>query len=160
MAVEAFVSDQLTNARKRPVVMNETVDNRGKLRFAHFYKKAGVAGDANTTCDLCELPPGRVRVLGNLSRVAFTAFGAARVLDIGHRAYKKIDGEAEAEDLDAFDNDLDVSAAGAAALGNNISLDDTFNITSMGGVTIACQVTGGTWPLNGELKGYIAYLTD
>jgi len=160
MAILALVSDQLTNAAAKPVVMNRTIDMLGKLRFAYFSKTGVAAGDDGTNCDLVLLPKGNIRVLGALSRVAFSAFGASRVLDLGHRAYDKIDGVSEAVALAAFDNDIDISAAGAAAIGNALSYEDSYVLTSKNGVMVCALVTGGTWPIGGIIRGYIAFLAD
>lgn len=153
MAVQAYKSDQLADGyRGRPT------EDHGKLRLAYFKSTVTVQGDALSTFDLCKLPTGAVRVLPGLSRISCSALGAARVLDVGHRAYtKKGDGTQEAEALNAFANDIDVSGAVAgAAIGTAIKYD----LYSTGGVTVAAQVAGGTVPVNAVLEGYIAYVYE
>src|SRR5690606_24556732 len=104
-------SKQLAADRRYPI------DDHGKLRFMPFYYKNETGGTLadGTQIDLNDLPPGRVRILPNLSRYRVTALGTSRTLDIGLRAYndKSIpdDDSGEIEDDDALVADKDVSAA-------------------------------------------------
>lgn len=134
-----------------------TTEDHGKVRLAYF-KATMQAGDAGSTIDLVRLPTGAVRVLPGLSRISCEALGAARVLDVGHRAYvKKGDGTEEAQALSALADDIDVSGAVAgAALGTKIKYD----FYSVNGVTIAAQVNGAAMPADKVLEGYIAYVYE
>lgn len=157
MAVEAFKSVQLgDDYRAYPV------DDHGKLRYQYFNLAAtSVAGDANTTIDLCDLPPGRVRLLPNLSRITTSAFGAGRTLDVGHLAYdEKEIGDAdqvEAADPDAFIDGMDVSAAVNAAAFSTVL---KFDIFSKAGVRVQATVLGGTIPQGATMSGLLAYLYE
>jgi len=76
MAVEAFKSTELGDDYRGSPQNDHT-----KVRFQYFNLPATtVAGDANTTIDLCDLPPGQIRVIPELSRLLPSAFGASRVL--------------------------------------------------------------------------------
>lgn len=157
MAVLALTTTQKDGTtRKRPF------DQHGKLRFDYFELPAvAVAGDANTTIELCDLPPGAVRILPGLCRLKASAFGASRTLDLGHRAYAKADyasgGEDEAEDVDAFIDGRDVSSATDAAWSTTVLKYDIF---SKAGVTLFATVLGGTIPVGATLSGLVAYLYE
>jgi hypothetical protein len=155
MAVEAYKSAQIAS---NGVSLKASFEDYAKLRYSFFSLTPGVIGDANSTCDLVILPPGRVRVLPFLSRIATGAFGASRVLDIGHRAYTKEGGAIEAEALNAFVNDLDVSSAVALTAWSSTVLK--YDMFSRSGIVISALVAGGTWQLAGTLNGCIAYLVE
>ena len=159
MAVTAGKSNLLTNADAG--VANEPHDASGRLKVVRFsYTQAG-AGDANSTVELVKLPRGRLRIYGVMSRIAFSAFGASRVLDIGWRAYEDFAGATVAADPDGIDNDINVASAGISALGNALAAtDDTLEIESGTGVTIFATVAGGTIPDAATLTGYIVYAKD
>ena len=158
MAVENFISIQQTEGYR-----SYPVEDHGKLRYQYFEVPAAnvtPAGDANSTASLCLLPPGRVRVLPWLSRVSGGIFGASRTLDIGHAAYQKRDsaGEAqEAENLEAFLANLDVSSATAAVSFGTVLKYDLY---SKSGVEVKARIQGGTWPVNIPLAGFLAYLYE
>ena len=157
MAVLALKSIQETpGVRKRPI------DDHGKLRFEYFeLAPVAVAGDANTTIDLCELPPGAVRILPFMSRIKTSAFGASRTLDIGHRAYAKADyvngGSDEPENEVAFVTAKDVSAQVANDAWSTVLKYDVF---SKAGVMIFAKVEGGTIPVAATLSGLVAYIYE
>lgn len=157
MAVLANISTQMTpDVRLRPL------DQHGKIRIDFFDVPAAntpVIGDANTTFELCILPPGAVRVLPNMSRVSMSAQGAARTLSIGHRSYAKRppDNANEAENDSAFVNAMDVSGAVSAAAFSTVLKYDLY---SLAGVTVFARVKGGTTPVGTTLSGYIAYVYE
>lgn len=152
MAVLALTSNQTT-----PETRGNVKENHSKVRFAHFNLDAvAVAGDANTTIELCKLPPGPVRVIPELSRVKNSAFGASRVLKIGHRAYQNRDNPSLAqiaEDDDAFGSALDMATATTQKVGSAVK----FDVYSKEGITVFATVTGGTIPVGATLDGFIAY---
>jgi len=154
MAVDALVSLQLAeDYRKLPV------EEHGKIRFASFeMPPITVASDAGSTIDLVELPAGRVRVLPSMSRVQTSAFGASRILDIGHTAYASGDNTTEAYDDDAFTPaHLDIASATADLKFGNLL---EFDLYSKAGVLVQAKVTGGTIPIGATLKGFIAYVYE
>jgi len=149
-------STQLTEGvRKYPI------DDHGKTRIQYFYFKntTGAALADGTEIDLCDLPPGRVRILPNLSRYKSTALGASRLLDIGHRAYYKDNTPTPVvDDDDAFVANKDVSA-----LVNDVPFDATFmkyDIYSKAGVRMYATVDGGTIPIDAIIEGYIFYVYE
>lgn len=167
MAVEALKSTEVgADYRGKPI------NDHGKLRVQYFNLPATtVAGDATSTVDLCDLPPGAVRIVPDLSRLAASAFGAGRTLDVGHRAYLKKDPHMlgggtidEAEDADAFIDGLDVSAAvtgspfgaGLSAFGYKTK----FDLFSKSGVTVFATVLGGTIPIGTTITGFIVYVYE
>ena len=139
------------------------VNDHGKMRYQFFDLPAvAVAGDAGTTIDLCELPPGRVRVIPSLSRVSFSAFGAARTMKIGHTAYPSRDiGAADPEPADdnAFTPDaIDVSAAvSCLPISDGVLKYDVYSKTE---VLIQALIEGGTIPAGATLSGFIAYVYE
>lgn len=150
MAVEAFKTTQVSGYKASPI------EAFGKIRYLPFSYTPSVTGDDGTTIELCHLP-FRARVLPHMSKIFGQAFGAARVLKVGHAAYEKIDGTTEPANLSAFGSALDVSAAT-----NDVKIASTFkyDITSKKGVTVMGQITGGTWPSGVKLEGYIALVVE
>lgn len=134
------------------------VEYGGKVRISYFeFTQITAAGDALSTAELCRLPMGRIRILPQNSRIAWSAFGASRVLDVGFRAYVTEGNAAVAEVANQLVNDIDVSSAGAGvAIGTLLK----FDIFSTKGVVVFAQVAGGTIPLAATLKGYIAYVAE
>lgn len=156
MAVEALKTTEQTDPYR-----GKPVNDHGKLRIQYFNLPATtVAGDANSTIDLCELPFGEIRVIPALSRITHSAFGAGRTLDVGHLEYQKRDdpsADLEAYDQDAFIDGLDVAAAGAGvAFGTGID----FDIYSKSGVTVQAKVLGGTIPVGATVSGFIVYVYE
>lgn len=156
MAVLALTSTQKDGTtRKRPF------DTQGKLRFAYFALPAvAVAGDIGSTVDLCDLPPGAVRILPWLSQISVSAWGASRTLSVGHRAYARLDDPytAEAESANAFINALDVSSALTTDAWSATVMK--YDVFSKAGVTIFGTVAGGTIPVGATMSGLVAYLYE
>lgn len=154
----------LTSIQKDGVTRKRPFDKHGKMRFDYFEIVPVVTlGDIGTTIDLCDLPPGAVRVLPWESRVKTSAWGASRTLSIGHRAYQKIDPTSttttdEAENASAFVSALDVSSAV-----NNVAWSATtqkYDMFSKAGITIFATVAGGTIPVAATLSGFVAYIYE
>lgn len=141
-----------TDYRKHPI------DDHGKLRYAYAKVTAAEALAANGTMALFYLPPGRKRVLPQMSRITTSAFGAGRTLDLGHAAYTKAaPATQEAEDVDAFLDGKDVSAAVTAdALGDALKYD----MYSTDEVLVFATVLGGTMPANATVEVLLAYLYE
>jgi hypothetical protein len=161
MAVTTQNSDQIVNAsdlvngKKNPVIHD------GKVRLARFTFTQSGDGDANSLVNLVNLRGGHVRILPTLSRINWAAFGASRTLDIGYKAYTKIDGSAGNASVDTIADGIDVSSAGAAALGTGTNaLADGIEIEATGDITVQAKVLGGTIPNTTTLTGWIAYVRD
>lgn len=149
------LADQLVvDYRKYPI------DDHGKMRIQYFSVSAlAVAYAQNDTIVLFKLPPGRVRVLPCLSRISNSAFGAARTLSIGNKAYMKRPPIETLEPLlsTTFITALDVSGANAGlAWGTGIK----FDIYSTAGVDIYATVLGGTMPIGASMSGYMTYIYE
>jgi hypothetical protein len=163
MAVTNESSTEFTNQNATPPTIMDSIDNGGRVRFAKVtFTQGAAAGDANSTIDLIELPAGKVRFLGNMSSLVFSAFGAARVLDIGWLAYTDQNGTAVVADADGLDDGIDVSAAGRVTLGTNtaVTSGDSLVFQSRGPVTLQATVLGGTIPAAATVEGVIAYTFD
>jgi len=161
MAVLALKSEDLAGLDAQPKTLAHSF-NRGKVVRQHFrVPPLAVLGDAGTTIDLAQLPRGPVRLNLTTSRIFWSAFGAARLLDIGHRAYEAADGSIVAAVANLFDDDVDVSAAGNAALGSDFVLANflakTQRFLSAKGVTIFATVAGGTIPAGAIIEGWLDY---
>lgn len=160
MAVTTQKSDQIDRETARPVTIADPADSHGKLRMAYFNFAQSGAGDANSTVDLVKLPSGRVRVYAGLSRVAHSAFGSSRTLDIGHTGFTQLDGTAVAADEDALHSAANVAATGGFAPVDETGHGQMFVYQADGPVTIQAKVEGGTIPDGATLEGFIAYVKD
>jgi hypothetical protein len=149
-------STQLTEGvRKYPI------DDHGKTRIQYFFfqNKTGAALADGTEVELCDLPPGRVRVLPNLSRYRGTAMGASRLLDIGHRPYYKDNTVTPVVD----DDDAFVANKDVAAIVSDVPFDVTnmkYDFYSKAGVRIYATIDGGTIPIDAIIEGYIFYVYE
>lgn len=120
------------------------------------------AGNAGSTATLITLQKGRYRIFPRLSYINWTAFGASRVLDIGLNAYTGEDGAAVSIAANRFDDDVDVSAAGGALMGSDLSAADSIGVdvlvggtSNTDGAAIVATVAGGTIPDGAILRGYV-----
>jgi len=153
MAVVDQDSTQIANESATPPVKNDSCDDRGRLRVKRFDLVQSGAGDATSIQSVFKIPPGKVNIHLALSRIAFSAFGASRVLDIGHSGYTEPDGDVIAAADAAFANDIDVSGAGNANPTGVVGGDEIFQVNSKNGTTIICTVAGGTIPDAATLDG-------
>ena len=161
MAVTQEKSDQITNQEASPPVMTGVDTLRGKLKMLRFsFTQGAAAGDAGSLAELVKIPAGIVRVLLPLSRIAFSAMGAARTMDLGWLAYTDTDDAAVAADPNGLDDGVDVSGAGSVNPGGTVGGDETYLFESNGGLTLTAQINDGTIPIAATLKGYVIYVTD
>lgn len=148
-------ADQLAEGYRR-----YPIDDHGKIRIQEFNVSALTGALAqNGTIGLFWLPPGRKRILPCLSRITCSAFGAARVLDIGHDAYmpRPPSNTPEPANGSAFVSNLDVSAALAAAAWSTVL---KYDIYSLDEVLVYATVEGGTMPVGATLSGFMAYVYE
>lgn len=159
MAVLALKSAQLVRAAADNPRLYPTEDH-GKFRqqYANFVNDSGAAGDAGSTVDLFVLPPGKLSLRPLMAALRCSAFGASRVVKIGHRKYYKSSTEEIAEDDDAFSTGLDISAA--ALVTNPYGTQLKYDLYSMRGITVYATVTGGTIPTNATLETYLPYIYE
>lgn len=162
MAVTQEQSTQISNPlATTPPTLNNANEDHGKVRIKRFnFTQGASAGDAGSLAELVTLPPGSVRVLLHLSRVAFSAMGASRTMDLGWLAYTDQDGDAVAADPNGLDDGVDVSSAGSVIPAGTVGGDETYLFQSNDGVTITAQINDGTLPAAGTLDGVIAYVVD
>jgi hypothetical protein len=133
----------------------------GRFRPYRFtFTQGAAAGDANSFARLVKLPAGRYRVFLALSRVANSAFGASRTLNLGWEAYTDINGQAVAASVNGLDAAQDVAAAGAYPPIGTVGGDESFLFESRSGVVINAQVLAGTIPVGATLKGYFLVVSD
>jgi hypothetical protein len=160
MAITLEASAELTKQEAVPTDMLNPRELHGRMRVARFaFTQGAAAGDANSYARLIKLPAGKVRVFLGASRIACSAFGAARVLSLGWEAYKE-GGVAVVADNDGLDVDQDVSAAIAYVPIGTLSGDETYEFNSDNGVVITGFCEGGTIPAAATLKGYLVYVQD
>lgn len=141
-----YNSDQMTQLNtlgSNPLKPHEA---HGVMRVYRGYYKNLTGGTIATAknISLCKIP--RCRILPS-SVLWFSAFGTARVLDIGWQEYKSsVDGSTVVSDPDGIRNDLDVSAAGKFIFGDLAALIEGIDIS--GQTEILVQTGGGTMPTN------------
>lgn len=133
------------------------------LQYVPFnFTQGAAAGDATSTMTLLALQKGRYVLFPKLSIIRWSAFGASRVLDIGITAHTDEAGAAVAVSAARFDDDIDVSSAGSAAMGSDLAAADFSGVyLNIGGVSntdgaaIVATVAGGTIPAAATLTGYL-----
>lgn len=163
MAIIALQADAIkTGVRRYPI------DDHGKLRFAwaRVNNDTAAIGDDGSYADIFKLPPGRKRIVPWLSRykVSGVAFGAARVMKIGHRAYydrSDVSQAAQAENDSAIVSGVSVAAAAQGFITGGAAGDIfKYDIFSREEVGIFLTVTGGTWPIGSIIEIAMAYLYE
>jgi hypothetical protein len=161
MAVTTENSTQMTRIEGTPPKVVPTHDWHGRMRAARFdFTQGAAAGDVASFQRLVKLPAGKVRVHLAHSRIAHSAFGAARTLDLGWEAYTGDDGVAVVADPNGLDDGVDVSSAGNYNPVGTVGGDETFLFESQEGVVIAAQTNDDTIPAAATLKGVLYYSID
>ncbi len=160
MGATAYQSDQYQAAHGAPSMLSmEKYDK--SLKAIAFKVTQTAKGDAGSTLLIGRLPAGKLVFHPALSRYRWTAGGASLVFDIGYAAYTKSDGDAATADADCFDNDVDVSSAGAAFMGSDIGTNgtggDTVEFDSKDGVTIYITSAGAVIPAAMTVIGNLVY---
>jgi len=150
-----FLSVQMTAIAAATI--QYPIDIYGKMRISYFSYVAVGASTTPNTYDLFKLPPGRVRVLPPLCRLTHDAWGAARVLDLGNRAYTGEQNAAVAEVDNEYANNIDISSAGAAVAWATLLKVDLFSMT---GITVFGTVSGGDQAASDALSGFGVYVTE
>lgn len=82
-------------------------------RHWQTYTHTAAAGSGTGEINLIVLPPGKLRIYPDSSRLVTSQFGAAATISLGFRAYRQPDGTVVAENAAAF---VSAGAAGAGAL--------------------------------------------
>jgi hypothetical protein len=153
MAVTEENSTQVGRSLSVPPEMNDAQEDGGRARIKAFdFTQGAAAGDANSVQVLAKMPAGKVRVLRAV--LVCSAFGASRVLSLGHGAYKNASNATVVRDEDKFAASIDVSGAATKTAEINTVIDNR------GGFLFLAQVTGGTIPAGATLNGYVEYVVD
>jgi hypothetical protein len=164
MAVTTQKSTEYTNATASPPVNNSTAEEHGRMRIAFFTHTQSGAGDATSAVALVKLPPGRVRMLGSLSRAYVNWTTSSATLDLGWDAYTDLDGDAVAADPDGLINGLSVDTVGfqtlEGAIAANLLTGGTYVFESKGGVVIRATSQDTAIASGDDLVGYICYVLD
>ena len=127
------------------------------------FVQGAAAGDDGSSATLLYLQKGRYVILPKLSFIQWSALGASRVTDIGISAHTDETGAAVAAALTRFDENVDMSSAGSAAMGSDMVIADAAGIylniggtSNTDGASIVASVTGGTIPAAAVFRGYLA----
>lgn len=161
MAVRTDYSTQYNQEKQAPKIQDFVSQSFGLQVLPFDFVMGSVLGDIGSTVALRYLPSGQVYLFPTLSRISWSAFGAARTVDIGHAAYTEFDLDAVVADDNLFDDNVDVSAAGDAYLGSDYVAATVANtggfklFNSQTGVSIFLTVAGGTIPAAAELHGFL-----
>lgn len=139
-----FYSDQITNSRAAPPVMNDSAGAGGKLRIANFTFTGDVA--QNDTLQLVRLPKGARIQHGRLD---FDDFGTLITLDIG-------DGTTEDKYLAALDI---ATAAGQADFANTWARYGLGREQLTADIVLTAKFEGGN-PGSASLRGYVLYSVE
>lgn len=134
------------------------------IQYVPFnFVQGAAAGDDGSSATLLYLQRGRYVILPKLSFIAWSALGASRVTDIGISAHTDETGAAVAATLTRFDENVDMSSAGSAAMGSDQVIADAAGIylniggtSNTDGASIVASVTGGTIPAAAVFRGYLA----
>jgi len=163
MAVTTQESTQYENSfTDSPANKNVSSDESGKVRIAYFEHTQDGAGDATSSVAVVKLPPGRVRLMGNLSNIYFNWTTASATADIGWDAYTDFGGTAVAADPNGLDDGIDVDTAGNQT--NLCSILATSGYTkvfeSKEGVTLRLTSQDVALADASTAKGFFAYVKD
>ena len=154
-------STQYANGVAHPPVLNDANVHNGKMRFFEFDYTQDGAGSAGDDVRLVKLPAGKVRVVLPLSRIAHSAYGAARTADLGWEAYTDSDGvTAVAADPNGLDDGVDISGAGSYNPVGTVGGAETYLFDSLDGVVLTLQVNDAAPPDAATLKGYFVVIME
>lgn len=161
MAVTTENGTEYGNATASPVVTQDVADSHGRIRYQKVtFAQGAAAGDANSLQNLALLPPGKINIIPGLCRLVVSAFGAARLLDVGYLAFTDVDGETVAASIDTILDGADVSAAAVLELGSGTNALPAVELNSRDGVHIQSKVLADTIPAAATITGHIAYTID
>jgi len=159
MAVTNQFGTEVTNLDATPVVLNETHKSHGNQRIFRFTFTQSGAGDATSDVVFARIP-AHSRVVGHLSKMYFSAFGAARTLDVGYQAYTDTDGTAVVADPNLLATAVDVSSAGSLVFDEANTAGANQGRLFDGEVDLVATVAVDTIPDAATLDGYVVYVMD
>lgn len=137
----------------------ESVSGKGEMVYFYVnFTQSAAIGDANSTADLVILPPGKWRYIADASKLFYSAFGAARTLDVGYGSYTEPDGDIIAAAQAAIDLTKDVAAAGSYSPGGALTADGTLLLNSKTPITIYATCKAATLQAGSTIKGLLAFM--
>lgn len=163
MSVEHQESTQYANIfTTEPRVMNPASAWYGNLKVAFFDHTQDGAGDATSDVKLVKLPPGRVRVLWDLSSAYVNWTQGSATMDIGWDSYTDIDGDAVDADPDGIIDGADVDAAGYQSLRGALTAatGGTTEFISKDGVTLLATSQDVALAASSTIRGYVVFVSD
>ena len=135
-----------------------TADKVGsKLMISQFhYTHLAAAGAGTGTINLVVLPPGKITIYPDLSRLVTSQFASAATISLGTRLYTNESGTDVAESA--------ASLTSAAAAGSG-ALDQAFVLPAIGfvdydtqyGLTIFATIASGNIETDDTIDGFVAY---
>lgn len=155
MSVTTEKSTQIISLDAVPRSLLDNLDLGGNARVARFtFTQGAAAGDATSTATLFKVQ-ARERLVGYLSKLYFSAFGASRTLDVGYAAHtNERTGVAVTADTDAFCTAVDVSSAGSCLFDEAGTAAAIEGFVFEGEANVLATVAGGTIPAAATLKGF------
>ncbi len=152
-------STQYTNFSAKPRVMNDARDWGSKVRVSYAkltFTAAGFTTAAAGDIQLLRMPPGKVRILSDLSRLVCPIATALSDLDVGIGSYKDNAGAVVALNGIALADSLDV---GGAAIDQALPLPTGgfLEVESQEGFDIVASFDTANSPAAGDLVIAIAY---
>lgn len=126
------------------------------LEVAQLGPYVHAEGADTGTIDIVQLPPGKIRVYSDLSRIVTSQFATGADLHLGYRAHTQEDGTAVVEDDNAF---LDDEDAGGAALDKAFVLPagGVLDLDSQKGVVLFITIDTGNIEDADTIDGYVVY---
>lgn len=163
MTVTNQESVQYANAfTDEPREMNPASMWGGNLKVMFFDHTQDGAGEATSDVKLVKLPPGRVRVLWDLSSAYVDWTTGSATMDIGWDAYTKLDGSTQDADPNGILDGLDVDSAGYQSLRGALTAatGGTTEFVSKDGVTIIATSQDVALAASSTIRGFIVYVSD
>lgn len=159
MAVENENSLQVANLAASPPVIENTYNLHGSLRIAYFSHIQAITGAALSTVLIVKLPPGKIRLLCELSRITHNWTISTVDMDVGWKAYTDLDGAAVVANDDGIDADIDVDTAGSFTPGSELTAA-TIVFESRDGVDIELKAQAVGITALDTVSGYLVYIQD
>lgn len=156
-----FYSEQITKLNSIPAEPLNVDESHGKLRIAVFEYDQVAEGADGTIIQLCKLPAGRVRVLGEESLLYHNLTTATVDLDVGWAAYTDFAGDTVAADDDGLDVEINCETAAIVRLGSALVAEANMKVfESQEGVIITATLETAVIAADDTLNGYIVYVLD
>ena len=128
----------------------------GRVMVA-FFEYTHSAGAGTGEVNLIKLPPGKLRIFTDLSRLICSAMAATADLSIGHRAYTDPEASTPAvvEDFDEWHLDADAASIVDLAWGLPAGGHPIYNTKN--GLEIFASITTANIEDTDTISGYVVY---